>query len=63
MCLLIIFAFITSTFLLPAVFTLEHYTKAKIKGEPNWIDYGEGISIASPLTMKPMDAVLHYSDD
>lgn len=63
MCLLIIFAFITSTFLLPAIFTLEHATRAKIKGEPNWIDYGEGISIASPLTMKPMDAVLHNSED
>ena len=58
MCLLIIFAFITSTFLLPAVITLEHSIKARIKGEGNWIDYGEGIALASPISMKPLDAVL-----
>ena len=58
MCLLIIFAFITSTFLLPAVITLEHWIKAKIKGEGNWIDYGEDIALASPISMKPLDAVL-----
>lgn len=58
MCLLIIFAFITSTFLLPAVFTLEHSIRARIKGEGNWIDYGEGIALASPISMKPLDAVL-----
>tara|TARA_B110000444_G_scaffold256526_1_gene293033 strand:- start:295 stop:3162 length:2868 start_codon:yes stop_codon:yes gene_type:complete len=58
MCLLIIFAFITSTFLLPAVITLEHWTKAKIKGESNWIDYGDGIALASSISMKPLDAVL-----
>ena len=58
MCLLIIFAFITSTFLLPAVITLEHWIKAKVKGEGNWIDYGEDIALASPISMKPLDAVL-----
>lgn len=58
MCLLIIFAFITSTFLLPAVFTLEHSIRARIRGEGNWIDYGEGIALASPISMKPLDAVL-----
>lgn len=58
MCLLIIFAFITSTFLLPAVITLEHSIKARIKGEGNWIDYGEDIALASPISMKPLDAVL-----
>ena len=58
MCLLIIFAFITSTFLLPAVFTLEHTIRARIRGEGNWIDYGEGIALASPISMKPLDAVL-----
>ena len=58
MCLLIIFAFITSTFLLPAVFTLEHTIRARIRGEGNWIDYGEGIALASPISRKPLDSVL-----
>jgi len=58
MSLLIVFAFITSAFLLPALITLEHSIRAKIKGEPNWIDYGDGISLASPISMKPMDALL-----
>ena len=58
MCLLIIFAFITSTFLMPAVITSEKVVKAAIKGEPYWVDYGEGIALASEISMKPMDAVL-----
>ena len=58
MCLLIIFAFITSTFLMPAVITSEKVVKSMIKGEPYWIDYGEGIALASPISMKPLDAVL-----
>ena len=58
MCLLIIFAFITSTFLLPAVITFEHSIRSRIKGEGSWIDYGEDISLASPISMKPLDAVL-----
>ena len=58
MCLLIIFAFITSTFLMPAVITSEKVTKSAIKGEPYWVDYGEGIALASPISMKPLDAVL-----
>lgn len=58
MCLLIIFAFITSTFLMPAVITSEKVVKSAIKGEPYWVDYGEGIALASPISMKPMDAVL-----
>ena len=47
MCLLIIFAFVTSTFLMPAVITSEKVVKAAIKGEPYWVDYGEGIALAS----------------
>ena len=58
MCLLIIFAFITSTFLMPAVITSEKVVKSMIKGEPYWVDYGEGIALASPISMKPLDAVL-----
>ena len=58
MCLLIIFAFITSTFLLPAVITAEHVARAKMKGHPSWIDFGEGIAIGDSAVMKPMDAVI-----
>ena len=58
MCLLIIFAFITSTFLMPAVITSEKVVKAAVKGEPFWVDYGEGIALSSPISMKPLDAVL-----
>ena len=58
MCLLIIFAFITSTFLLPAVFTAEHVTRAKLNGHPSWIDFGEGVAMGDATVMKAMDAVL-----
>ena len=58
MCLLIFFAFVTSTFLLPAVFTLEHTARAKLSGSEGWRDYGEGIALASAISMKPLDAVL-----
>ena len=58
MCLLIFCAFITSAFLLPAIITAEHTIMAKIRGDDSWIDYGDGIALASPLTMKPLEAVL-----
>ena len=58
MCLLIIFAFITSTFLLPAVITAEHVARAKINKHPSWIDFGEDIAIGDSSVMKTMDAVL-----
>ncbi|MDC0340719.1 MMPL family transporter [Candidatus Poseidoniaceae archaeon] len=58
MCMLIFFAFLTSAFLLPAIFTLEHSIRAKIRGESSWIDFGDGISLASELSMNPMDALL-----
>ena len=58
MCLLIIFAFVTSAFLLPAVITAEHMARAKINKHPSWIDFGEGIALAQPEVMKTMDAVL-----
>ena len=57
MCLLIIFAFITS---IPCTSSnnIEKVAKSAIKGEPYWVDYGEGIALASPISMKPLDAVL-----
>ncbi len=58
MCLLIIFAFITSTFLLPAIITAEHVARAKVNGHPSWIDFGEGVAIGDSGVMKPMDAVI-----
>ena len=58
MCMLIFFAFLTSAFLLPAIFTLEHSIRAKIRGEGSWVDFGDGISLASELSMNPLDAVL-----
>jgi predicted RND superfamily exporter protein len=58
MCLLIIFAFITSAFLLPAIFTAEHVARAKINGHPSWIDFGEGVAVSDSSVMKPMDAVI-----
>ncbi len=58
MCLLIAFAFLTSTFLLPSLLTMEHSLTAKIKGEPTWIDFGDDIALASPIAMKPLEAVL-----
>ena len=58
MCMLIFFAFLTSAFLLPAIFTLEHSIRAKIRGEGSWINFGDGISLASEVSMNPLDAVL-----
>ena len=58
MCMLIFFAFLTSAFLLPAIFTLEHSIRAKIRGEGSWVNFGDGISLASELSMNPLDAVL-----
>ena len=58
MCLLIIFAFLMSAFLLPAVITAEHATRAKLKKHPSWIDFGEGVAMSQPSVMKAMDAVL-----
>ena len=58
MCMLIFFAFLTSAFLLPAIFTLEHSIRAKIRGEGSWINFGDGISLASEVSMNPLDAIL-----
>lgn len=45
MVLLIAFAFLTSCFLLPATMTAEHYIMAKIRKEPNYIEFGDDFSI------------------
>ena len=58
MCLLIFFAFITSSFLLPAIITAEHVARAKIKGHPPWIDFGDGIAVSQPAAMKSLDAIV-----
>jgi predicted RND superfamily exporter protein len=58
MCMLIFFAFLTSAFLLPAIFTLEHSIRAKIRGEGSWVNFGDGISLASEVSMNPLDAIL-----
>lgn len=58
MCLLIIFAFITSAFLLPAIITSEHVIRAKINKRPPWIDFGEDIALTNPSSMKVLDAVI-----
>ena len=58
MCLLIIFAFLTSSFLLPAIITAEHVARAKINGHPSWIDFGDGIAVSQPTVMKSLDAIV-----
>ena len=57
MMLLISFAFLTSVFLLPACLTADHYIRAKIKGEPDFIDYGEGIVLTNEK-MQAVDAII-----
>jgi hypothetical protein len=54
---LIAFAFITSVFLLPAVLTADNVIRRKIKKEPGFIDYGEGI-VLTDENMSAIDAVL-----
>ena len=58
MCLLIIFAFLTSSFLLPAIITAGHVVRAKINGYPSWIDFGDGIAVGQPDVMKSLDAIV-----
>ena len=62
MCLLIFFAFITSTFVLPAIISAEHTITAAIRGEEPWLDYGDGIALASSISMRPLEAVLIPDD-
>ncbi len=57
MMLLISFAFLTSVFLLPACITAEQVFKGMLKGEPAFIDFGEGVVLADE-NMKPVDAII-----
>jgi len=53
---LIAFAFLTSTFLLPSIIAAEHMASSKIRKKDEWMDFGEGISIASD--MEAIDAII-----
>ncbi|RAH13703.1 MAG: hypothetical protein CMB20_004350 [Methanobacteriota archaeon] len=58
MMLLIIFAFLTSVFLLPACITAEKVTRSKIRGdEHSFIDYGDGV-VLTDSSMKAVDAII-----
>ena len=57
MMLLIGFAFLTSVFLLPACLTADHVIRRRIKGEPSFMDFGEGV-VLTDENMKPVDAIL-----
>ena len=58
MSLLIIFAFLTSVFLLPSLITAEHVVRAKVNKHPSWIDFGDEVAVGHTTAMKPVDAVL-----
>tara|TARA_B100001540_G_scaffold317667_1_gene352028 strand:+ start:1562 stop:4414 length:2853 start_codon:yes stop_codon:yes gene_type:complete len=57
MMLLIIFAFVTSVFLLPAALTADNIVRNKIKKKSGFIDYGDGI-VLTDENMKAMEAEL-----
>jgi predicted RND superfamily exporter protein len=57
MMLLIGFAFLTSVFLLPACLTADQVIRRKIKGEPSFIDFGEG-AVLTDEKMNAVDAIL-----
>ena len=57
MMLLIGFAFLTSVFLLPACITADHVIRRRLKGDADFIDFGEGV-VLTDENMKPVDAIL-----
>ena len=71
MCLLIIFAFVTSSFLLPSILVAEHTVRdvAKgrttlrefVRGEDPWRDMSGDMTIIKASELKPVDAVLDQS--
>ena len=71
MCLLIIFAFVTSSFLLPSILVAEHTVRdvAKgrttlrefVRGEDPWRDMSGDMTIVKASELKPVDAVLDQS--
>ena len=58
MSMLIVFAFLTSVFLLPSIITAEHVLRAKINKHPSWIDFGDDVALGATQVMNPIDAVL-----
>ena len=71
MCLLIIFAFVTSSFLLPSILVAEHTVRDLIKGkttikefmrgEDPWRDMSGDMTITKASELNPVDAVLDQS--
>lgn len=57
MMLLICFAFITSVFLLPACLAADKVVRAKIRGQPSFMDFGDDI-VLTDENMDAIDAVL-----
>jgi len=58
MSMLIVFAFLTSVFLLPSLITAEHVIRAKINKHPSWIDFGDDVALGQTNFMRSVDAVL-----
>jgi hypothetical protein len=57
MMLLIAFAFLTSAFLLPAVLTAHHTVARRVRGEGDFIDFGDGVVLTDDR-MEAVDAIL-----
>ena len=73
MCMLIIFAFITSSFLLPSILVADHTSRDLIKGratlqdvlkgEDPWRDMTGDMTVTKGSDLKPVDAVLQSNTD
>lgn len=73
MCLLIIFAFVTSSFLLPSILVADHTTRDLIKGRTTlkdivagddpWRDMSGDMTMTKGADLAPLDAVLQPSSD
>jgi predicted RND superfamily exporter protein len=73
MCLLIVFAFVTSSFVLPSIIVADHTARDLIKGrttlqeilkgEDGWRDMSGDMTITKGSDLKPVDAVLQSNID
>jgi predicted RND superfamily exporter protein len=73
MCLLIVFAFVTSSFVLPSIIVADHTARDLIKGrttlqeilkgEDGWRDMSGDMTITKGSDLKPVDAVLQSNTD
>ena len=73
MCLLIVFAFVTSSFVLPSIIVANHTARDLIKGrttlqeilkgEDGWRDMSGDMTITKGSDLKPVDAVLQSNTD